>query len=431
MAKLDSTGYKYEDPLILAAENHSLKRYFDQSEREHLTSAQNMGREEDFVARTPIDQMNKQEFGIFLGEVKNIYPLFRERFPVAGHPVEFIGPISSGGFSTIYLGVKSLREYQQKDFSNAFRKYAGVLREQHQKKIEDIINAVKRSQDPKLKLVHLLSKLPLHHRGVAAKVLDTDYNAGSPTHLRFKDEIKILTKIKHPNIVQIIEAPKNYTCDNFQTIFLYVMEYLPDGFDRQKAHPISVVIPVIHAVAKALEAMHNAGVLHRDVKPPNIRVSADGVVKLTDFGLIKKTETYQTQAERSITPKTQSGQVIGSLGFMSPEQASGKEMDLRTDIYSLGTTMWTLLTGEMPYDFETGDDTIVRLFKTVSIKHQKSLEVYADRIFVDAGQKIKPKKSMLKALKWIHRSSTAKEPKKRYSEMALFISDLETILNEL
>ena len=209
------------------------------------------------------------------------------------------------------------------------------------------------------------------------------------------------------------------------------MEYLPTGFSLGQAYALETAIPAILGVAKALQAAHKAGIIHRDVKPSNIRMTKNGVAKLTDFGCIKKTELYQTEGpRRTSTPETGYGHIIGSVEFMSPEQAQALPVDPRTDIFSLGTTMYNFITGHSPYDFNETHDAINRCYM-IAMTDQGPLTKYADSIFVDPEQNVIPSSKLMNMLKNIHRKATTRDLNKRYKDMAPFINDLELVLLEL
>jgi serine/threonine protein kinase len=106
-------------------------------------------------------------------------------------------------------------------------------------------------------------------------------------------------------------------------------------------------------VADGLAAAHEAGILHRDIKPENILVARNGYAKLADFGLAKLTETLQDDASTLVESRTRQGVIIGSIPYMSPEQASGKPLDTRSDIFSFGVVLFELLTGRRPFEGAT------------------------------------------------------------------------------
>jgi urea transport system substrate-binding protein len=179
-------------------------------------------------------------------------------------------------------------------------------------------------------------------RDVAIKIL-ADYLAQDPTSLaRFLAEAKAAGKVSHPNVVGIYEIGQEGA-----TNYL-VLEYVPGGSlaDRIAAgmpmSPLQATQAMIDA-CKGVGAAHSAGLVHRDIKPANFMLAADGAVKVADFGLAK------TSAD-SGRHLTQTGTAVGTPFFMSPEQCEAKPVDHRTDIYSLGATYYSLLTGKNPFE---------------------------------------------------------------------------------
>jgi urea transport system substrate-binding protein len=182
---------------------------------------------------------------------------------------------------------------------------------------------------------------PLIERDVAVKVL-ADYLAADPTSLgRFLAEAKAGGKLSHPNVVAIYEIGQEGP-----THFL-VLEYVTGGSlaDRlagEKPLPLLEATQALVDACKGVGAAHAAGLVHRDIKPANFMRSADGSIKVTDFGLAKAT----SDSSRNLT---QTGTAVGTPFFMSPEQCEAKPVDHRTDIYSLGATYYSLLTGRNPF----------------------------------------------------------------------------------
>lgn len=178
-------------------------------------------------------------------------------------------------------------------------------------------------------------------RLVAIKVLP-ETAANTATRDRFFAEAKAVGKVNHPHVVQIYEVGE------LEGVPYLVLEYVEGGSIDSwitKQGPLTV-LQATQAVADAtdgLAAAHSVDMLHRDIKPANLLVAADGKVKLTDFGLAKLTSTASAAATRA-------GQVIGTPYFMSPEQCEGLPADKRSDIYSMGATYYTLLTGKHPYE---------------------------------------------------------------------------------
>src|SRR5437899_8034306 len=204
-------------------------------------------------------------------------------------------------------------------------------------------------------------------RDVALKVLP-DHFADDPDRLsRFQREAQILASVNHPNIAQIygLEQVGNSGC--------IVME-LVDGetlAERLKNGPIPVdeAIEIAQQIALALSAAHERGIVHRDLKPANIKVTPNGTVKVLDFGLAKAFGTIAQETQLSTLPTRVSGSaaglVVGTAAYMSPEQARGKEVDARTDVWAFGCVLYEMLTARRASDGETATDEVeVPLFWT-------------------------------------------------------------------
>jgi eukaryotic-like serine/threonine-protein kinase len=181
-------------------------------------------------------------------------------------------------------------------------------------------------------------------RDVAAKVLRSEYT-GDPSFLaRFRNEARHTAALTHPNIASVYDYGETEQ-DGQQLAFL-VME-LVDGqplvtilHDEQRL-PVDWTLHVLSQSADGLSAAHRAGVVHRDIKPGNLLVRPDGVVKLTDFGIAQARDT---------TPLTRTGMVVGTAQYLSPEQAQGLEVTAASDVYSLGVVGYECLAGERPFD---------------------------------------------------------------------------------
>jgi serine/threonine protein kinase/Tol biopolymer transport system component len=202
-------------------------------------------------------------------------------------------------------------------------------------------------------------------RSVAIKVLPLDV-ARDPEKLdRFQREAKVLASLNHPNIASI------YGFEDSDKPGL-VMELVegPTLADRILTEPIPVdeALNIAKQVCDALEYAHEHGIVHRDVKPANIKVSADGAVKLLDFGLAKALENVGMNTDISSSPTfthlgTQTGMILGTAAYMSPEQAKGRAIDRRSDIWAFGCALFEMLTGKMVFSGETVTDTLAEIIK--------------------------------------------------------------------
>jgi serine/threonine protein kinase/Tol biopolymer transport system component len=184
------------------------------------------------------------------------------------------------------------------------------------------------------------------NRDVAIKTSQEQFNA------RFQQEARAVAALNHPNICHLYDVGPDYI----------VME-LVEGHNLRGPLPSNEALKVADQIASALEAAHEKGIVHRDLKPGNIRVTPEGVVKVLDFGLaLMPTEEPDEDPEnaptRVITPHTEAGMAIGTPAYMSPEQARGKVVDKRSDIWAFGIILYILFTGRGPFESETRSDTI-------------------------------------------------------------------------
>jgi eukaryotic-like serine/threonine-protein kinase len=201
------------------------------------------------------------------------------------------------------------------------------------------------------------------HRDVALKVLPDSF-ANDPDRLaRFQREAQVLASLNHPNIAHI------HGLEESNGVRALVME-LVEGEDLAQrltrgAIPIDEALPIAKQVAEALEAAHEQGIVHRDLKPANIKLRPDGTVKVLDFGLAKAMEPVSVGANVSQSPTittpamTQAGMILGTAAYMSPEQARGKAVDKRADIWAFGCVLYEMLTGARAFQGEDVTDTIV------------------------------------------------------------------------
>lgn len=183
-------------------------------------------------------------------------------------------------------------------------------------------------------------------RSVAIKVLPPELKRDKKFLKRFEQEAKSLARINHPNIMHVYDFGE----DDALGIYFMVMEFV-DGLDlaeilRQKRRlPVVQVLDMMRQSALGLQQASDKGVVHRDIKPDNLMVTAEGVWKVSDFGLAKHVD--------ALTQVTRAGIRVGTPAFMSPEQCDGKPLDFRSDIYSLGVTAYVSLSGRLPFDGES------------------------------------------------------------------------------
>ena len=201
-------------------------------------------------------------------------------------------------------------------------------------------------------------------RDVAIKILPEAFAHDADRLARFQREAKTLASLNHPNIAAI------YGLEESAGMTALVMELVEgDDLSQQIARgaiPVDEALPIAKQIAEALEAAHEQGIIHRDLKPANIKVRSDGTVKVLDFGLAKAMEpTGAMSPVDSMSPTittpamTQAGMILGTAAYMSPEQARGKAVDKRADIWAFGAVLFEMLTGRRAFQGEDITDTIV------------------------------------------------------------------------
>jgi eukaryotic-like serine/threonine-protein kinase len=201
------------------------------------------------------------------------------------------------------------------------------------------------------------------NRKVALKLLPPHFTVNPDRVRRFKREARAVSALNHPNIVTIYEIGLSDSTHFIATEFV-------DGktlrqLINEKPLTLNEWLNVSLQVAEALNGAHAAGIVHRDIKPENIMIRHDGYVKILDFGLAKLTERQTDEAELE-TPtllQTNPGLVMGTVQYMSPEQARAKSVGVGTDIWSLGIVMYELLTGQVPFTGETPSHVMVSLME--------------------------------------------------------------------
>ncbi len=203
-------------------------------------------------------------------------------------------------------------------------------------------------------------------RDVAIKVLPASFVQNGERMARFRREAKLLAGLSHPNIAAI------YGVEDWESADALVMELAegPTLADRigQGPIPLDEALPIARQIAEALEYAHERGVVHRDLKPANIKVSRDDCVKILDFGLAKAIEGEAEAADINNSPTlttmaTQAGVLLGTAAYMSPEQAKGKPVDRRADIWAFGCVLYEMLTGKRAFAGETTAETLALVLK--------------------------------------------------------------------
>jgi len=223
------------------------------------------------------------------------------------------------------------------------------------------------------------------NRMVALKVLSPQLSEDKAYIKRFQREAQAAAQLNHPNIVQI------YAIAEEQGVHYFAMEYIKGKSLAQIRQEEGVLkpedaVPIIRQVAEALAEAHKAGLVHRDIKPSNIMIDAAGRPKVTDFGI-----AYVSYAN---TKLTRDGSIIGTPEYLSPEQCEGKTVDQRSDIYSLGVTLYELLSGKTPYEADTPVSMLMKIVKgefpplqEVNPNVPKSLQVIVEKMMFKDVQK--------------------------------------------
>jgi serine/threonine protein kinase/formylglycine-generating enzyme required for sulfatase activity len=204
-------------------------------------------------------------------------------------------------------------------------------------------------------------------RKVALKLLPAQFVADSERVRRFEREARAASALNHPNILTIYEIGQTST--EFGDVHFIATEFVEGQTLRkrllQNRLSVSEALDVVTQMAGALQAAHAAGIIHRDIKPENVMLRPDGYVKVLDFGLARITQrdVFSTAFSKAPTQSAQTdpGLIMGTVGYMSPEQVRGEELDQRTDIFSLGITLYEMLAGDKPFKGATTADAIAAL----------------------------------------------------------------------
>src|SRR6186997_1659476 len=193
-------------------------------------------------------------------------------------------------------------------------------------------------------------------RDDALKVLPDDLASDADRLARFQREAQLLASLNHPNIAHV------YGLEQADGVNALVMELVEGATlaDRLGPGPLPLddALAIARQIAEALDAAHEQGIVHRDLKPANVKVRDDGTVQVLDFGLAKALEPRPAPGELSQSPTitspamTQAGMILGTAPYMAPEQARGRSVDKRADIWAFGCICYEMLTGKRPFDGE-------------------------------------------------------------------------------
>src|SRR6266536_335933 len=200
-------------------------------------------------------------------------------------------------------------------------------------------------------------------REVAIKVLAADLSADADRRKRFEQEARAASSLNHPNIVTIHDIG---SADGTVYIAMELIEgrTLRD-LQNEELLPARKLLDLAYQIADGLAKAHAAGIVHRDLKPENVMVTRDGVVKILDFGLAKLLPREEGLSADSATAiqETRPGTVLGTVGYMSPEQASGKPIDFHSDQFSLGSILHEVATGKRAFQRETTAETLTAIIR--------------------------------------------------------------------
>ena len=201
-------------------------------------------------------------------------------------------------------------------------------------------------------------------RQVAIKVLPAEKVADPERKQRFVQEAKSASSLNHPNIITIYDIGQADGVDfiSMELVSGKALDRLIPRHGMRLNDALKYAVQIADALARA----HAAGILHRDLKPGNIMVNEDGLVKVLDFGLAKLTEPNPASGDestRTLRPTTEEGKIVGTVTYMSPEQAEGKKVDARSDIFSFGSVLYEMVTGRQAFHGDTNASTLAAILK--------------------------------------------------------------------
>jgi Tol biopolymer transport system component/tRNA A-37 threonylcarbamoyl transferase component Bud32 len=253
------------------------------------------------------------------------------------------------------------------------------------------------------------------NRYVALKVLPPDRVSDAGRRLRFVQEAHAASALNHPNIVTI------YDIDSADGVHFIAMEYVAgetlDHLIGRNGMPVKQALKCAVQMADAFGKAHAAGIIHRDIKPSNVMVTADGVVKILDFGLAKLVEPAAEVADLPTgtaiqAPLTEEGCIVGTIPYMSPEQATGRRLDARSDIFSFGAVLYEMVTGRRPFG-DTGPST----FEAILSKEPAQPSALAGTLPLEF------ERTLMRCLR--------KDPQRRWQAMADLKVALQDVQDEL
>jgi len=250
-------------------------------------------------------------------------------------------------------------------------------------------------------------------RDVAVKILPDIFTSDSERLARFEREARMLAALNHPHIAAIYGV-EEASGGRALVLELVEGETLMERL-RRGSMPLPEALAIARQIADALEAAHEKGIVHRDLKPANVKITPDGTVKVLDFGLAKATSSDAGESELGMMPTvtadtTSAGAVLGTAAYMSPEQARGKPVDKRTDIWAFGCVLFEMLTARMAFSGETASDTIAAI-----LEHEPQWDRLSD--------------ATPAAVRHLLRRCLEKDPKRRLRDIGDARMEIEDVLN--
>src|SRR6185503_5890397 len=248
-------------------------------------------------------------------------------------------------------------------------------------------------------------------RKVALKLLPSDATSDQNRVRRFLQEAKAASSLNHPHIITIHEVGSTNSTYFIATEFIDGVS-LREAINRGQLE-IGRIIEIAIQVALALTAAHEVNIIHRDIKPENIMMRDDGFVKVLDFGLAKLLHPGLVEPEAPTLVNTADGVLLGTLSYMSPEQARGREVDARTDVWSIGVVLYEMVSGRRPFEGRTQSDVLASLLDrepTPLARYSPSVPAELERII---------------------RKTLAKDPNERYQTARGLLVDLKTLSHDL
>src|SRR5947208_5388625 len=254
-------------------------------------------------------------------------------------------------------------------------------------------------------------------RKAALKLLPLRFTGDAERLRRFQQEAHAVVGLNHPNILTVYEIGEDHSI-HYIASELIEGETLRERLTRGRMQ-LSEAVDVAIQVASALAAAHQAGIVHRDIKPENIMLRPDGYVKVLDFGIAKLAEeelpAAMPRGEALLLVETNLGGVLGTVRYMSPEQACGEHVDQSTDIWSLGVVLYEMLTGHAPFTGDTSQDVMFSILEKeppplthyITLAPAELQQIISKTLRKDRGQRYRSAHELLNALKELRRKLEA------------------------